>query len=139
MRIFLDSSALAKKYIQEKGSEKIQSLLADPLKHSIYVSVICLPEIFSALNRIKREQFIQPHQYSQIKENILNDFKQFSICNLTPIIFSKTIVLLEQHSLRTIDAIHLACALEIKPDIFVSADLKQITAAKKSKIKILRV
>ena len=45
-------------------------------------------------------------------------------------------MLLEKNSLRTLDAIHLASALILKPDLFVSADKRQITAAKKSSLKV---
>ena len=137
MRLFIDSSALTKKYVREKGTDAALEILAKA--DHIYVSQICLPEIFSALNRNKRDLLINQAQYIELKENVLQDFAQFTVCQLTPHVLSKTVLLLEQHSLRTMDAIHLASALAIQIDLFVSADIRQITAAKASKIKTLRI
>ena len=137
MRLFVDSSALTKRYVRETGTDVVIEVLSKA--DAIYVSQICLPEIFSALNRNRRNHLITQTQYIQLKENVLRDFQYLNICQMTPHVISKTVSLLENHSLRTMDAIHLASALEIKIDIFVSADIRQITAAKASKIKTLRI
>ena len=137
MRLFVDSSALTKRYVREKGTDAVIEIFSKA--GAIYVSQICLPEIFSALNRSKRTHLINHIQYIELKANVLKDFTHFNICQLTPHVISKTVLLLEQHSLRTMDAIHLASALELQIDLFVSADIRQITAAKASKIKTLRI
>ena len=137
MHIFLDTSALAKRYIYEKGTEKVNEIFVQAT--TVSVSILCLPEIFSALARRRREKKINLKEYSQIKQFIVKDFQDFSVCELTPRIISEAIILLEKHSLRTMDALHLACSLEIKPDIFISSDEKQIFAAKKINLKVLDV
>ena len=136
MRVFIDSSALVKKYIKEKGTEQIIEELSKAEK--VYVSLISLPETFSALNRLKRDRLITSHHYVQLKQNVLNDFKNFYICQVTAEVIASPLKLLERHPIKTMDAIHLASALEIKADLFISADLKQLKAASKSKIKVLQ-
>ncbi|MBN2536517.1 MAG: hypothetical protein JXB88_26780 [Spirochaetales bacterium] len=56
MQLFLDSSTLAKKYIEEPATSTFFSYCKKA--KSISVSVICIPEIISALNRLKREDKI---------------------------------------------------------------------------------
>ena len=52
MKVFLDTSAFAKRYVGENGSDKVAVLCqrAD----SLIVSVMCLPELISALSRLVR-------------------------------------------------------------------------------------
>jgi predicted nucleic acid-binding protein len=49
LNVFFDSSALAKRYIEEKGSDQVQAILSSA--SALAVSVICVPEIVSALCR----------------------------------------------------------------------------------------
>lgn len=130
MQVFFDSSSLAKRYLKEEGSEKVNEIFHQA--SSIVVSIICLPEIFSALNRLKRERKINGDQYDNIKRALAQDFKDFSVCDLTPAVIHKSISILELFDLRTMDALPIACALEMKAEIFVTADKKQMAAAHQS-------
>ena len=135
MHVFFDSSALAKRYIKEKGSEQVNEIFAKAT--TIFVSIICLPEIFSALNRFQREQKINHDQYTQIKESLRHDFKDFSVCDLTPVVIEKSILILERFPLRTMDALHVACAMQVETELFVTGDKKQTMASQKSHLKTL--
>ncbi|MBU4212078.1 MAG: type II toxin-antitoxin system VapC family toxin, partial [Verrucomicrobia bacterium] len=68
MKAFFDSSAFAKRYIEEPGSA-----VADEICMTIDqlgLSVICLPEIISALNRRLREKTIAREQYGLTKQRL---------------------------------------------------------------------
>lgn len=131
---FFDSSAFAKRFIEESGSEEIEKICFD--SESIAVSSICFPEIISALNRRLRESSISKKDYLLIKERLIKEFEHIEIVNVVPEVIAKSIMLLEKNSLRTLDAIHVASALMWKPDLFVSADKRQIVAAKKAGLKV---
>jgi predicted nucleic acid-binding protein len=47
------------------------------------------------------------------------------------------ISLLESHPLRVMDTLHAAYALAVEPDIFVAADHRQLSAARKAGLKIV--
>lgn len=57
LNVFFDSSALAKRCIEEKGSDQVQAILSSA--SALAVSVICVPEIVSALCRRRRERKLQ--------------------------------------------------------------------------------
>ena len=65
MNLFADSSALAKRYIADEKSEEFEALLQGA--DSLAVSVLCLPEIISALCRRRRERFLTRSQYLAAK------------------------------------------------------------------------
>jgi len=133
MKIFFDSSAIAKRYILEKGSEKVDYFCSTA--SSIGASVICFPEIISALNRLIREKQLSDSQYSEIKKALADDFADAYLINLTAEVVSKAVEILERNSVRAMDAIHLACAIIWQSDLFVSSDIRQIKAAQKEKLK----
>lgn len=134
MLTFFDSSAFAKRFIEETGSDEIEKICFD--SESIAVSSICFPEIISALNRRLRENSISKKDYLLIKERLIEEFEHIEIINVVPEVIAKSITLLEKNSLRTLDAIHVASALMWKPDLFVSADKRQVVSAKKTGLKV---
>jgi uncharacterized protein len=137
MRVFFDSSAFAKRYIEEPGSDKVEEISSRAT--ALGVSVICLPEIISALCRLRRESVLTERQYEEAKEALLIDFEDVLVCNITPQVINHTVHILETNILRTLDALHVACALEWQTEMFVSADIKQISVAKKIGLKAVKV
>lgn len=133
MRIFFDSSALAKRYIREKGSSTVEQILRKT--SSLGLSVLCIPEVISAMNRRKKESLITEAEYHLTKQALLQDASDADIINLIPRIVGKTIFLLETEDLKTLDAIHVASALEWKAELFVSADVRQSKAAQNAGLK----
>jgi len=51
------------------------------------------------------------------------------VLHITSAVIAHSVKLLERNKLRTLDALHIACALEWKADLFVTADRRQLTAA----------
>jgi len=128
MRAFFDTSAFVKRYIEEPGSESVMEICRE-VEHLV-LSLICLPEMISTLNRLVRQGKLSGEQYQQIKDLILNDFEDVEVCDITTEVIKQTILCLEKNPLRAMDALHLGCALVVRPDLFVSSDRRQIEAAR---------
>ena len=137
MKVFFDSSAFAKRYIMEPGSDKVEKICSQAAM--LGVSSICLPEIISALSRLKRQSVITEGQYEGAKQALLKDLEDLLICNITPSVIKQCIHILESSELRTLDALHVACALEFEAETFVSSDIRQLSAANKAGLKVLKV
>lgn len=132
MKTFFDPSAYAKRFIEEDGSDIVEEICMKTT--SLGLSIICLPEIISALNRQVREKNITLRDYSVIKKRLLEEIQDAVIINITPKVIFKSLELLENNVLRAMDSLHLACAIEWNSDLFVSSDQRQITAARKSSL-----
>jgi predicted nucleic acid-binding protein len=130
MKACLDSSAFAKRFVDEEGSVVVEALCAQA--DSLGLSVICVPEIVSALNRRVRERMLTPPQYREARQRLLDDVRDADIIQLTPAVLGAAIRVLEASPVRTMDALHVACALEWGADVFASADARQLTAAKRA-------
>lgn len=137
MRTFFDSSGLAKRYIHERGSDALESILAEASE--VAISLICPPEIISALSRLRRQAMLSAPQSEQAKSALFDDVEDMSVCGITVPVVLKAIDLLETHALRTMDALHVATAIEWKADLFVSSDRRQIRAAAASGLRIRQV
>ncbi len=99
------------------------------------MSVVCAPEIISALNRRIREGSVSPGQYREAKERLFADVADATIVNLTPEVIVEAIAVLESSPARTLDALHVACAVRWNAGLFVSSDERQLSAAKKAKLR----
>jgi predicted nucleic acid-binding protein len=137
VKVFLDTSAFAKRYVAEHGSDKVMALCLK--SDSLVVSVICLLELISTLSRLVREKKLAKADYRKLKGAAMADLADVDICHLTPDVLVSVVSLLESNPLRAMDALHVACALAVEPDIFVSADHRQLSAARKAGLKIVDV
>ncbi len=127
MRLVLDSSALAKRYISEPGSRAVMA--ACQAADEIVLSVVCVPEILSALNRLRRAGELSDTDYLRLKQDFAADIDEAVVVSLSRSVLRGTIVCLESTHLRALDAIHVASAIEAGCDLFVSADRQQCRAA----------
>lgn len=127
MRLVVDSSSLAKRYVQESGSEKLDILLQNASE--LALCIILVPEIVSGLNRRIREGVLDNKDYRAARKQLLNDVRDATILQITPSVISHSVKLLENNVLRAMDALHVACALEWHADLFVTSDRRQSIAA----------
>jgi uncharacterized protein len=127
---FFDSSAFAKRYIDEPGSEAVDAICEEATE--LALSVVCVPEIISALNRCLREGSLSRQQYKEAKHRLAEDVEDAVIVNLTPPVLSACTAVLEESPVRAMDAMHIACAVAWEAELFVSADKRQIAAAAKA-------
>jgi predicted nucleic acid-binding protein len=137
MNIFADSSALAKRYFADEASEAFDELLQRAT--SLTVSVLCLPEIISALCRRRREHGITPAQYASAKRALELDLSDATVIQITDEVILGCVHLLEANPLHSSDAIHVASALAWHADAFVSADARQCAAAKASGLSVVKL
>jgi len=134
MRVFFDSSAFVKRYIQEAGTEEILAWCDRATE--IVLAGIALPEIISAFCRLRRESRIDNTQYRQLKTLLLADIEDAAICDLTPLVIARTIAALEASALRGVDAIHIGSALIMQADVFITADERQVEAALRAGLRV---
>ena len=137
MNLFADSSALAKRYIADEHSEALDQILQGAT--SLAVSVLCLPEIMSALCQRRRERFVTKPQYEAARRALESDLQDAVVIQIIDDVLLRSVHLLEAQPLRASDAIQISSALAWKADKFVSADARQCAAAKSSGLEVIRL
>jgi uncharacterized protein len=137
MRTFFDTSAFAKRYVEEEGSDAVERLCAQA--SLLGLSVLCVPELISALNRRVREGSVSPSQYQEAKTRLASEVADAAIVNLLPNVIADAITVLETGPVRAVDALHIACALQWQADLFVSSDDRQLEAAGNANLRTMKV
>lgn len=137
MLVFFDSSAFAKRYVQEAGSDDVLSWCERA--SAIGLSGIALTEIVSAFCRLLREKQISRKQYHSLKVSLLEDVRDATICDVSPEVIRYSILALEKNTLRGMDAIHIGSSLALRAEVFVSADQRQCQAAKLAGLRVVKV
>jgi len=135
--LFFDTSALIKRYISERGSDKVDDLFN--MATQIFVSAITKTESFSTLRRLRSENNLSRKEYNAIKINIEEDFQYFVVIPFIYEIESSAIKLIEQHQLKSLDSIQLSTAIYCKSiiDNLVAADTRLLKSAKAEKLKTI--
>ena len=69
----------------------------------------------------------------------MEDLADAAICTIAPAVIKHSVALFESNTLRVMDSLHTGCALVWDADLFVSADVRQIAAAKRAGLKTQRL
>ncbi len=117
LSFYAESSALAKLYVQEKGSGVVLELFRAG-NNAFYTSKLTLIEISSALYRKRKEDEITELHYREAKQHLLADYDySLATIDVDNGIIKSASLLVEKHFLRAYDAVHLASALWVKGQI----------------------
>jgi predicted nucleic acid-binding protein len=135
---FLDSSAVAKRYVDEPGSHWIRAILDPVANHQIHVSLLAGAEVVAAITRRKREGSLGESDSVAAIREFRDDFESlFRHITVNEVLIVRAMQLAERYSLRGYDAVQLASAAVLNERcvelglnaIFVSADIALNNAA----------
>jgi predicted nucleic acid-binding protein len=140
--IYLDTSALIKRFVNEKGSLLVQSIVQG--REAIATAKIAYAEIFAALARKLRENNLSKAQYAVACRQFESDWQAYLRAELEDAILLLARDLIQRHPLRGYDAVHLASALRLKIALgveitFAAADGRLLKAAEAENLKPLNV
>lgn len=130
--IYIDSSALAKLYVPEAESERLDEFLRG--RTDLMISDLCITEVISAVARRKREGILDAKQANEIRAAVLSDAKSrsFHRLDITPAIHrdaERMLFSTESVALRTLDALHIALALSGPAQRVITFDDRMKAAA----------
>jgi len=140
--IYLDTSALIKRFVNEKGSPLAQSLVqqAEP----VATAKIAYAEIFAGFARKLREGHLSKSLHALARRQFERDWQSYLRVELQDDILFLARDLIQRHPLRGFDAVHLASALNLKNALgaeitFAAADSRLLRAAGTERLKPLNV
>jgi predicted nucleic acid-binding protein len=138
--LYVDTSALVKRYVPEVGAAWVRRTLARPTIQVIYTSVIAQPEVLSALQRKVREGQLTPAEALRRGQRVTTHFLwRYRLLTITSSVLAQACALVQAYPLRAYDALHLACALAVRQRLqqhgapglrFVAADTALLAAAR---------
>lgn len=131
---FLDTSALAKHYVEEIGSGWIRSLVATKAHRTIAVCDLTPIEFFAVLARRQREGLLTEAEQSTLQSEFLTHLEAYLVIPLKGNVLTNAREFVTKYPLRPPDALQLASALYIARDlgedaVFLCADHQLLAAA----------
>jgi hypothetical protein len=140
--IYLDSSALAKLYVPEPESDALEAFFCG--RRDLMISELAITEVLSAVGRRRREGMLTGHQALEIRDAVLADADSgsFQRLDMSPVVHREAERLLfhiESVALRTLDALHVALALQGSATHVVTYDARMRTAALHAGLKTLNL
>ena len=109
MIIYVDASALVKRYIAEAGSTEVNTWIRDA--QMVTTSILSRAEVAAALNRASRMEMIDSEGCRKALEIFRAEWESFIRLPVYEATVIRADSLTVRHNLRGYDAIHLACAL----------------------------
>jgi predicted nucleic acid-binding protein len=127
MKILFDTSALLKRYLPESGREAVLALVAQAMP--VVAAPHCKLELYSALNRVRRETQASDTSYRDTCAEVERNFDEMQIVPMSASVERSAIRALEAGAMRGMDALHVGAALSAGVDLFVTADIRQFNGA----------
>ncbi len=140
MILYLDASALVKRYIAEKESERVNDWIG--AADMIVTGVITRVEVAAAITRAQRMSIITPEEASAALRVFRSEWESYHRLPITENTVMRGDLLACEHGLRGYNAVHLASALIWQetiglPVTLATFDMQLMGAAKDEKMAVL--
>ncbi|ASI98743.1 type II toxin-antitoxin system VapC family toxin [Thermococcus celer] len=131
-RVYLDSSALLKRYVLEKGTEEVERLFRDAYSKRVVLimSAWNLGEAVGVLDRKRRRGDMEDDVFNSLKVALLGDVKRMVALGIMKLVPVHTMLLvtawelIEKHHVYQADALQIASARYESAQEFYTADRK---------------
>ncbi|MFZ2096871.1 MAG: type II toxin-antitoxin system VapC family toxin [Anaerolineales bacterium] len=109
MILYMDASAMVKRYVAEVGSQEVNTWIKNA--RMVTTALVSRAEVSAALNRAARLQMIKSADCQSALDLFRNEWESFIRLPVSEFTVQRADQLACRHNLRGYDAIHLACAL----------------------------
>ncbi len=136
--VYLDTSVLAKRYLPAPESEKVEALL-ERAEHRFVLSELVVVELESALRRRAGERGSRAIDRAKVRSRMDDDLRSgfFSLHPLRgSVLAAARRWIAEGEPLATLDALHLASALEAEADVLATDDRQFARAARAAGLRV---
>ena len=142
MLVYLDTSSLVKRYIQEEGYQAIDKvyLESEAGRVKISFSVWNVGEAIGVLDRYCRRELISDNEFRSVIGDLISESLKMMKMNALQILPITSEILIEcwllvvKHHIYEADALQISSSKNAGCDLFLGADSRLIEAAKKEGI-----
>lgn len=114
MKVYVDTSALVKRYFCEAGTDVVDDALRTA--QLVATSRVAFAEAAAAIARRTREGALESRQRDRVLDRLTRDFGRLAVVDVTETVADTCRELVVRHPLRGFDSIHLSSALLVAGD-----------------------
>jgi len=138
--IYFDSSALVKRYLREKGTELVKSIIG--AAEVVSTSKLTYPETLSAFARKLRAGEIEKKPFQVALEQFQDDWKRLLVIEFHDQLLDVIRALMQKYALKGADSVHLSSALWLEEALkenvtFITSDGNLLKAAEAENLKTI--
>lgn len=138
MKIYLDSSAIIKRYVLEEGTEKIQETYLDALNGnvSLHFSVWNIGEVLGVLDAYHRRKWIELEDHTAARDSFLAETTRLikiGVAKVVPVrskLLMQSWLLVEKYHIYEADALQIASAKNLGVEKLLSGDHRLVDVSK---------
>ncbi len=134
MILYLDTSALVKRYFNEQGSDQVALVIEQA--STVATAIITRAEVSAVCARAVRTGILEKEEAFTHLQTFRGDWSDFLRLDLTENTISRADALAWEQNLRGYDSVHLACALiwqeEMEEPVMLATYDKQLWRAAKA-------
>ncbi len=140
MILYLDASALVKRYVAEKDSAQVNAWIA--AAEVVVTALITRVEVAAAIARAQRLSILVPEDAAAALRMFRSEWESFRRLPVTESTVMRGDLLACEYNLRGYDAVHLSCALIWQeaiglPVTLATFDIQLLKAAQEIKMAVL--
>jgi predicted nucleic acid-binding protein len=145
--VYLDSSSILKRYVEEKSSEVVDAFYekAEAGELELVFSIWNFGEIIGVLDRYASRKLITMEAFrAALSKFVLESMKMIRLGSLqimpiTSTSLSNSWLIITRHHIYEADALQITTSLETKCDFLFSADVDLVRIAEKEGIKAINI
>ncbi|RLI70082.1 VapC toxin family PIN domain ribonuclease [Archaeoglobales archaeon] len=140
-KVYLDTSALVKRYVEEENSEKIDFLFDKAYKEEITLvtSQWNVAEAAVVFDKYQRRGILDAMETLKLLQNEMEMIVRMGLFKIVPVsgIIAESIPLMLKHHIYVADAIQILTCRQEKCDLFVTFDKKLSEVVRAENISVL--
>ncbi|MBO8183612.1 MAG: type II toxin-antitoxin system VapC family toxin [Archaeoglobus sp.] len=133
-KIYLDTSALVKRYVEEEGSEEVDAIFEKAYGEEVklVISQWNIAEAVVVFDKYERKGILEAKQTINLLQNELETMVRMQYFKITPIgsMIAESIPLILAHHIYVADAIQILTCRQENCDLFATFDKKLRKVAK---------
>jgi predicted nucleic acid-binding protein len=142
LKVYLDSSAIVKRYVLEEGSGRAREVYLEALNGAatLHFSVWNVGEVLGALDTYYRRNWLISEDYEAARESFIAEtvrLMKLGVVKVVPVrskLLAESWPLVEKHHIYEADALQIVSAKNIGADKLLSGDQRLVDISNKEEI-----
>jgi len=142
LKVYLDSSAIVKRYVLEEGSDKVREtyLRAFNGVATLHFSVWNVGEVLGALDTYYRRKWLESEDYKAARESFIAEtvrLLKLGVAKVVPVrsrLLAECWLLVEKHHIYEADALQIVSAKHLGVDQLLSGDQRLVDISNKEEV-----
>ena len=142
MRVYLDSSAIVKRYVLEEGSDEVREAYLEAFNGAatLHFSVWNVGEVLGALDTYYRRNWLESEDYRVARELFIAEtvrLIKLGVAKVVPVrsrLLAESWLLVEKHHIYEADALQIVSAKHLGVDQLLSGDQRLVDISNKEEV-----